>query len=135
MTIDLGGHLSAVTPAVDLDIAEFEARTVAGLRAEFSDCRVDQDGHETPSIDGFTFDSAEIVDSFPNSTIEARFASANHPGITFGARFALYDELGNDREFEYAAIHLMELVEASPGLPPLHRCSPDETGVVWLGSL
>jgi hypothetical protein len=50
-------------------------------------------------------------------------------------RLIANDALCNERGLESASVHLMELIEASPGLPPLHRCIPDEGSVVWLPDL
>ncbi len=59
------------------------------------------------------------------------FRAADRPGIQFGRRWALYDELGNPLDPGYAAIYLMEDVQSGDGLPAAARCRPDSSGVVW----
>ena len=62
----------------------------------------------------------------------ALFHAVDRPGIQFGRRWRLYDELGNPVDHEYADIHLMEDVEsAGGGLPPADGCVTDEAGVAW----
>jgi hypothetical protein len=52
--------------------------------------------------------------------------------VQFGRRWALYDDLGDPEDLEYADIELMEDVEAAGyGLPAPHNCVADDAGVVW----
>jgi len=85
-----------------------------------------------PFITGVTFDSVQLREAFPDSQIVAPFHSDDRPGIQFGRRWRIYDELGNLSDLQYAEIHLLEDVESgSGGLPSMDRCQPDEAGVVW----
>lgn len=79
-----------------------------------------------------TFNAIDLRGDFPDRVIVALFHAADRPGIQFGRRWGLYDELGNPIDHEYADIGLMEDVMSSGGgLPPAGQCVPDAGGVVW----
>lgn len=92
-----------------------------------------EDGSRRPYIRGVTFESTELRGSFPGTVLVALFRSEARPGIRFGRRWRLYDELGNpeDEWLEYADVGLMEDVEAGDGLPEPAACVPDAEGIVW----
>jgi hypothetical protein len=119
-------------PGLDLDRYETEQRD--GLRAAFFGGWEAEDGTRRPYIAGVTFESVELRGSFPETVVVALFRSEDRPGIRFGRRWSLYDELGNpeDESLEYADIGLMEDVEAGGyGLPEPAACVPDAEGIVW----
>ena len=81
-----------------------------------------------------TFGVIELRGEFPDRAVVALFRAGDRPGIQFGRRWRLYDELGNPVDHQYADIHLMEDIESSGGgLPPAGDCVPDAAGVVWFG--
>ncbi len=120
-----------VPPGLDLDRYEAEQRD--SLREVFVGGWVAEDGSRRPYIDGVTFESFELRGSFPDTVIVALFRSENRPGIRFGRRWRLYDELGNleGESLEYADVGLMEDVESGDGLPMTDACTADAEGIVW----
>ena len=89
-------------------------------------------GESHPFIEGVTFEAVELRNEFPETEIVVTFRAEGRPGVRFGRRWPLYDDLGNQRSVEYADIHLMEDIEAAGyGLPPSSRCVADEEGIVW----
>jgi hypothetical protein len=120
-----------VPAGVDLD--EFERSQAEALRAGLISPLVSDDGeHQRPVIRGVTVDSVELEGRFPTTSVVARFRADSHPGVGFGRRWRLYDELGEPIELEFADIELVEDVEAAGyGLPAPNDCVPDETGTVW----
>ena len=116
-----------------LDSQQFEHDQLDALRAAFLGGWHTSVGGTKPFIEGVTFDSIELRGEFPDRVIVALFHAADRPGIQFGRRWRLYDELGNPVDHEYADIYLMENVKsAGSGLPPAERCVTDETGVAWV---
>jgi hypothetical protein len=120
-----------VPPGLDLDRYEAEQRD--SLREVVVGGWVAEDGSRRPYIDGVTFESFELRGSFPDTVIVALFRSENRPGIRFGRRWRLYDELGNleGESLEYADVGLMEDVESGDGLPMTDACTADAEGIVW----
>lgn len=115
-----------------LDAQQFEQDQLDGLRGAFLGGWHTSEGGTRPFIEGVTFDAIDLRGEFPDGVIVALFHATDRPGIQFGRRWRLYDELGNPVDHEYADIHLMEDVEsAGGGLPPTDRCVTDETGVTW----
>ena len=115
-----------------LDAEQFERGQLDRLRAAFLSGWHTSEGETKPFIEGVTFDSVDLQGEFPDRVIVALFHAADRPGIQFGRRWRLYDELGNPADHEYADIHLMEDVESgSGGLPPTDSCVTDEAGVTW----
>jgi hypothetical protein len=115
-----------------LDSQQFEQDQLDRLRGSFLGGWRTSDGVTKPFIEGVTFDVVELRGEFPDAFIVALFHAADRPGIQFGRRWRLYDELGNPVDHKYADIHLMEDVESSGGgLPPDGSCVTDETGVAW----
>lgn len=90
------------------------------------------DGSAEPFIPGVSFDAVELQGEFPDRSMVALFRASDYPGVRFGRRWRLYDELGNPKDLDFVHIHLMEDIEsATAGLPPLDQCIPDSDGVVW----
>jgi hypothetical protein len=115
-----------------LDAQQFEHEQLDRLRGAFLGGWHTSEDESTPFIEGVTFDAIDLRGEFPDAVIVALFHAADRPGVQFGRRWRLYDELGNPVDHEYADIHLMEDVEsAGGGLPPTDRCVTDETGVTW----
>ena len=115
-----------------LDSQQFEHDQLDSLRGAFLGGWHTSEGGTRPFIEGVTFDSIDIRGEFPDRAVVALFHAADRPGIQFGRRWRLYDELGNPVDHEYAEIHLMEDVEsAGGGLPLLDSCVTDEAGVAW----
>jgi hypothetical protein len=115
-----------------LDAQRFEHDQLDRIRGAFLGGWRTSEAGTRPFIDGVTFDVIELRGEFPDRDLVALFRAADRPGIQFGRRWRLYDELGNPIDHEYAGIGLMEDVEsADGGLPPVGRCIPDETGVTW----
>lgn len=116
------------------DSHQFEQAQLDRLRGAFLEGWLTSEGGTRPFIDGVTFDVIELRDSFPDRAVVALFHAEDRPGIQFGRRWRLYDELGNPVDHEYADIHLREDIESSSGgLPPAGDCVPDAAGVVWFG--
>lgn len=114
------------------DAHEFELAQLDRLRRAFLEGWLTSEGDTKPFIDGVTFDVIELRGSFPDRAVVALFHAGDRPGIQFGRRWRLYDELGNPLDHEYAGIHLMEDIESSGGgLPPPEDCVPDAAGLVW----
>jgi hypothetical protein len=115
-----------------LDSQQFEHDQLDRLRGGFLGGWRTSEGGTRPFIKGVTFDVVELRNEFPDAVIVALFHAADRPGIQFGRRWRLYDELGNPVDRKYADVYLMEDVESSGGgLPPNDSCVPDETGVTW----
>ena len=115
-----------------LDSQQFEHDQLDRLRGALLGGWQTSEGDTRPFIEGVTFDSIELRGQFPDAVIVALFHAVDRPGIQFGRRWRLYDELGNPADHEYADIHLMEDVEsAGGGLPPVDGCVTDEAGVAW----
>jgi hypothetical protein len=111
---------------------QFERAQLEELRESLLGGWHDGDGSTRPLISGVSFDTVELQGQFPNRSIVALFHASDYPGVHFGRRWRLYDELGNPADLEYAHIHLMEDIEsATGGLPPPEQCIPDPDGVVW----
>ena len=116
-----------------LDAQQFEHEQLDRLRGAFLGGWHTSEGETTPFIEGVTFDAIDLRGEFPDAVIVALFHAADRPGVQFGRRWRLYDELGNPVDHEYADIYLMENVQsAGSGLPPTDRCVTDETGVAWI---
>jgi hypothetical protein len=89
-------------------------------------------GATLPFITGVTFDNIRLEGTFPSTAVVALFHAEGRPGVQFGRRWALYDELGDPDDLEYADIDLMEDVEAAGyGLTALENCVADDAGIVW----
>ncbi len=115
-----------------LDSQQFERSQLDGLRDAFLGGWHTSERDTRPFIEGVTFDSVELRGEFPDRVIVALFHAAARPGIQFGRRWRLYDELGNPVDHEYADIGLMEDVESGRGgLPPASTCVADAAGVTW----
>ena len=103
-----------------------------GLRGAFFGGWRSESGEQHAFIEGVEFDSVNIIGAFPRTEVLALFQAADRPGIQFGRRWSLYDDLGNPQPLQYAEIHLMEEIEAAGyGLPRLEACYPADDGVVW----
>jgi len=114
------------------DADRFEQSQLDQLRGSFLDGWHAEDGDVKPFIEGVSFDTVVLRGDFPDRQIVALFRAHDRPGIQFGRRWRLYDELGNPVEHEYADIGLMEDIEsAGGGLPAPGSCVPDADGVVW----
>jgi hypothetical protein len=115
-----------------LDSQQFEHDQLDRLRGALLEGRHTSEGDTKPFIEGVTFDSIDLRGGFPDGVIVALLHAVDRPGIQFGRRWRLYDELGNPVDHEYADIHLMEDVKsAGSGLPPVDSCVTDEAGVTW----
>jgi hypothetical protein len=128
--LDCRPWISRPEPPPGLDVRQFEQTQLERLSAELLGGWTDSDGQQLPLIRGVSFDALELRGAFPGTEVVALFHGASRPGIQFGRRLGLYDELGNPVDHDHAGIFLMEDVE-SGGLPPPARCVPDAGGVVW----
>ncbi len=116
------------------DSDQFEQAQLDRLRGAFLEGWLTSEGGTRPFIGGVTFGVIELRGEFPDRAVVALFRAGDRPGIQFGRRWRLYDELGNPVDHQYADIHLMEDIESSGGgLPPAGDCVPDAGGVVWFG--
>lgn len=114
------------------DADQFEQAQLAALRGAFLGGWRGQQGDTRAFIEGVRFDAIDLRGAFPDCEVVAKFHASARPAVQFARRWPLYDELGNPREHQHAAIYLMEDVESgNPGLPPPGRCDPDQDGVVW----
>lgn len=113
-----------------LDLREFEDSQLDRFRGELSSLRRDGQGRTRPLVEGVSFDAFELRGAFPDSDLVALFRSADRPGVQFGRKRPLYDELGNPLRHRYSDIYLAEDI-LSGGLPELGQCIPDASGVVW----
>jgi len=130
--VDCSELVAAVSVPDDLDPVAYESGELDGLRGAFFGGWRSESGEQRPFIRGVEFDSVDLQGSFPDTAAVALFHAAHRPGIRFGRRWPLYDDLGNPQPLEYADIHLMEDIEAAGyGLPPLENCVPDSDGIVW----
>jgi len=132
VALDCGPCLPAPQAPEGLDFDDYERSELEGLRRALMEGWTDDAGVVEPFIGGVTFESIEKVNAFPDAAVVARFRSDDHPGITFGRRWPLYDALGAPCGLDLAEIELMEDIEAEGyGLPPLSECHPDADGIVW----
>jgi hypothetical protein len=133
LDIDTEPFVPPPVPPPGLDLDRYEAEQRDSLREVFVGGWVAEDGSRRPYIDGVTFESVELRGSFPDTVVVALFRSENRPGIRFGRRWRLYDELGNleGESLEYADVGLMEDVESGDGLPMTDACTADAEGIVW----
>lgn len=129
---DCRPHAPEAQPPEGLDLVAFEAQALERLRSSLFGGWHDARGERHPFIEGVTFESAELRGEFPETEIVATFHADERPGVRFGRRWPLYDDLGNQLFLGGADIELMEDIEAAGyGLPPSSRCVPDAEGVVW----
>lgn len=119
------------TPA-DFNADRYEQARLAQLRGSLLGGWHSQDGSPTPLISEVSFDRVELRGELLERSVVALFHATDYPGVQFGRRWRLYDELGKPADLEYAHIHLMEDIESmTGGLPPPDQCLPDSDGVVW----
>ncbi len=121
------------SPPAGLELDRHEHAQLGLLRDSLLGGRTDAEtGATLPFISGITFDSIRLDEVFPSSAVVALFHAESHPGVQFGRRWALYDDLGDPNDLEYVDIDLMEDVEAAGyGLPAPENCVADEAGIVW----
>ena len=132
MDIDCRPYVPLAVPPPGVDLKRYERNQLEDIRGSLLGGWCSQDGSRLPFIRGVTFQSVELRGEFPGSEVVALFRSRERPGVLFGRRWPLYDDLGNLAPLEVADINLMEDVEASGhGLPPLRACIPDTDGIVW----
>lgn len=132
ITLDCGPWMPQPQLPDGLDQRQFDQAQLDRLRGAFLGGWHTSEGRTEPFIDGVTFDMIELRGDFPDRAVVALFHSQDRPGIQFGRRWRLYDELGNPVDHEYADIHLMEdVVSGDGGLPAAGDCVPDADGVVW----
>jgi hypothetical protein len=130
--IDLANHLPHPDPPEGVDLRAHEEAELAKMKASLLDGWTDEEGHHDPFIGGVTFGSVEQEGSFPEAAVVGLFRSEDHPGVLFGRRWPLYDELGNLCDLDYVDIHLLEDIESGAGgLPSIDDCVPDSGGIVW----
>ncbi len=131
LAVDCAHLAPEPTPPAGLDLAAYERRTADDLRTVLTGGWVDDAGGSEPYIDGVTFDDVRLEGTFPDAAVVALFHAEGYPGVQFGRRWRLYDDLGDPEELEYAD-YLKEDVEAAGhGLPPPEDCVPDGAGIVW----
>jgi hypothetical protein len=118
-------------PPPGLDPDQFDRDSLAALAGSLLGGWIAGDGSSRPLVEGVAIGPVELRGTFPDSAVVAMFRTADRPGIQFGRRWPLYDELGNPLDPGYAAIYLMEDVQSGDGLPPAARCQPDSAGVAW----
>jgi hypothetical protein len=128
--LDCRPWMTAPVPPPGLDPDQFDRSALETLAGSLRGWE-DEDGRGRPLIEGVTIGPVELRGTFPNSEVLAMFRAEDRPGIQFGRRWVLYDELGNPLDPGYAAIYLMEDVESGDGLPAPADCRPDSAGVVW----
>lgn len=129
---DLTQFLPPVTPPQGVDLASYETEELEKMRGSLLGGWRSESDEEHPFIGGVVFESVELEGEFPHTAVVARFRADERPGVLFGRRWNLYDDLGNVEPLEYADMHLMEdICAAGYGLPPPDQCVPDEDGVVW----
>lgn len=130
--LDVSTFTPPVDPPSDVDLAAFEADELEKLRGSLFGGWRSEGGEQHAFIRGITFESVELEGEFPRTAVVALFRADDRPGVLFGRRWNLYDDLGNAEPLEYVDINLMEDIEAAGyGLPPMSKCSPDENGIVW----
>jgi hypothetical protein len=130
--IDLADYLPDPEPPEGLDLRAHEDAELARMKASLLKGWTDEAGHHDPFIQGVTFQSVEQDGLFPETAVVGLFRSEDHPGVLFGRRWPLYDELGNQCDLEYVDVHLIEDIESGVGgLPPINECVPDDAGIVW----
>jgi hypothetical protein len=132
LAVDCAHLAPEPTPPPGLDLAAYERRTADGLRSAFLGSLVDEDGNPFPYIPGITFDDVRLEGTFPAAAVVGLFHAEGYPGVQFGRRWRLYDELGDpSTTMEYADVYLMEDIESGDGLPAPEDCVPDAAGIVW----
>jgi len=130
--IDCTEFIPSVSVPEGIDPSAFESLELENLRGAFLGGWRSESREQYPFIRGVTFDAVELHGSFPHTAVVAVLRSTERPGVQFGRRWRLYDDLGNPQPLEYADIHLMEDIEAAGhGLPPLEDCVADDDGIVW----
>ncbi len=118
-------------PPRGVDLAAHEAGQLGSFQSELLGGWRTVGGSVRPLIEGVSFDSVGLEGEFPYTEVVALFHSDERPGVQFGRKWRLYNDLGDVASTEYAGIHLMEDVLAGRGLPPEDSCHPDEEGTVW----
>jgi hypothetical protein len=131
VTLDCQPWITPPQPPPGLELARFEQGQLDRFRGELGSTRVDEQSRVSPLIEGLSFDAIELRGTFPGSQLVALFHATTRPGIQYGLRRRLYDDLGNPIRHQYAHIYLAEDI-ATAGLPPSRQCVPDAAGVVWL---
>jgi hypothetical protein len=130
--LDCRPWMTAPVPPPGFDPGRFDRDTLSALMGSLLGGWEDEDGSSRPLVEGVSIGPVELRGAFPDSEIVAMFQAAGRPGIQFGRRWVLYDELGNPLDPGYAAIYLMEDVQSRDGgLPAAADCQPDSAGVVW----
>ncbi len=87
---------------------------------------------ERSQVEGATFLRVFVDGTFPDTELVVHFRSHHRRGITFGRRWPLFDDFGVPQSLDYVTIEMEEdVVAAGHGLPPIHRCEPDDQGIVW----
>lgn len=118
LTVDVTDYLPTARPPEGVDPvahAEEQRRYLEGSRVE-----------------DVLFDRVFVEGSFPDAELIVHFRARHRRGITFGRRWALFDDFGIPQTLDYVTLEMEEdVVAAGHGLPPTDRCQPDEQGVVW----
>jgi hypothetical protein len=129
LAIDCAHHAPVPEPPAGLDLDGHEQRQLDLLRGSLLSSGA---GDTRPFIRGVTFDSVRLDGAFPSSAVVALFHADGYPGVQFGGRWRLYDDLGDPSHLDNADIELAEDVEAvGYGLPARDECVPDDGGIVW----
>jgi hypothetical protein len=130
--LDCRAHAPPATIPDGLDVDRFETAQVELLRGDLFGTWIDDDGRQYPFIDGVEPVSVDLRLAFPSTQVVVLFRAATHPGVLFGRRWDLYDDLGNPESLDYAELGLKEDVEAAGyGLPPPDASTPDPDGIAW----
>jgi hypothetical protein len=130
--LDCRPYAPEATVPDGVDLPGFETDEIEGLRAALLGGALDQHGRRHPFVSGIEFTTVELRGTFPATHAVALFWAETHPGLLFGRRWNLYDDLGNPQPLDYADIGLMEDLEAAGyGLPPPEACTADHDGIVW----
>ncbi len=130
ISLDCRPWIPAPQPPSGLDLREFEDRQLARFRAELHSATSSPPDRHTPLLPGVTIDVTEVRGTFPGTELTALFRSADRPGVQFGRRRRLYDELGNPIPRQWAHVYLAE--DIAGGLPSPAECHPDGTGTTWI---
>jgi hypothetical protein len=127
---DIAALIPAPRPPGGADPAAWPEKRRARLESELAGVWVSEEtGEESPFIDGTVIESVSLAGAFPATACVIRFRLTDRPGIPFGHRFRLFDDVGGSRWGNSIGMNLKADIEAG-GIPPRGGELPGADGVV-----